>query len=67
MTMRKALMLTVAWSVCRVAAAQEPAAAAILDRYVEVTGGKAAYLGLKSQTAKGKMEFAGQGITGALT
>jgi hypothetical protein len=44
-----------------------PKAEAILDRYVEVTGGKAAYEKRKNEVATGTFEFAAQGLKGALT
>ena len=43
-----------------------PAAAAILDRYVEVTGGKAAYEKQKTDIETGKVEFAALGLKGTL-
>jgi hypothetical protein len=43
-----------------------PTAEAILDRYIEATGGKAAYGRLKSQVARGTIEFVGQGIKGTV-
>ena len=44
-----------------------PRAEAVLDRFVEVTGGKAAYLKIHSEVAKGTMEIAGRGIKGSIT
>ena len=44
-----------------------PKAETILDRYVEVTGGKAAYEKHKSETATMSMEFVGKGIKGTGT
>jgi hypothetical protein len=44
-----------------------PKAEAILDRYVEVTGGKAAYDQHKTEVLKGTITFAAQGLTGQLT
>lgn len=50
------------------AAAQElPAAETILDRYVEVTGGKAAYEKHTMEILKGLISFPEQGLTGQLT
>jgi zinc protease len=54
------------------AAAQAPApalpsAATILDRYVEVTGGKAAYEQHTSEIMKGTIAFPEQGLSGQLT
>ena len=44
-----------------------PSADAILDRYVEVTGGKAAYQKLTSEVLEGTIAFPEQGISGKLT
>jgi hypothetical protein len=44
-----------------------PSAESILDRYVEVTGGREAYEKRTSEVAHGKMEMAGVGISGELT
>jgi len=41
-----------------------PKGEAILDKYVEATGGKAAYAKLKSDIATGTMTFAAMGLTG---
>jgi zinc protease len=48
-------------------AADLPSAESILDRYVEVTGGREAYESRKSEVAHGKMEIAAAGISGELT
>ena len=54
---------------CAVLPAQEslPSAAAVLDRFVEVTGGKAAYAKHHNQVAKGTFALPAQGITGDMT
>jgi hypothetical protein len=44
-----------------------PKAETILDRYVEVTGGKAAYEKRTGVMEKGTMEMVGRGIKGAMT
>jgi len=44
-----------------------PKAETILDRYVEVTGGKAAYAKRKSEVSMGTIEFAAQGLKGTVT
>lgn len=44
-----------------------PTAEAILDRYVEVTGGKAAYEKHTMEILKGTISFPEQGLTGQLT
>ena len=43
-----------------------PKAETILDHYIEVTGGKAAYSKLHSETSTGTMEFAAMGIKGSM-
>jgi len=55
----------VLWMVAASAfAADLPSAESVLDRYVEATGGKAAYAVRKSEVARGTMEFAAQGLKG---
>jgi hypothetical protein len=52
------------------AAAQDdalPKAETILDRYVEVTGGKAAYEKRKNEVTTGTLEFKAQGLKGSVT
>jgi len=44
-----------------------PKADTILDRYIEVTGGKAAYEKRKTEIAKGMLEMAAQGVRAAVT
>ena len=53
----------------QLAAAEEalPRAETILDKYIEVTGGKAAYEKLHSEVSTGTMELAGKGIKGSIT
>jgi len=48
-------------------AADLPKAETILDKYVEVTGGKAAYEKIHSQIETGTMEMAAMGFKGAVT
>jgi hypothetical protein len=43
-----------------------PSAESILDRFVEVTGGKQAYQKRKSEISKGTVEYASLGIKGAI-
>jgi len=50
----------------RLVAADLPKAETILDKYVEVTGGKAAYQKLHSQSESGIFEMAAAGIKGAV-
>jgi outer membrane lipoprotein-sorting protein len=49
------------------AAADLPKAETLLDKYVEVTGGKAAYSKMHSQMMTGTMEFPAMGLKGKLT
>ena len=44
-----------------------PSAESILDRYVQVTGGKQAYENRKSEIATGTLEYAAQGVKGTIT
>jgi len=44
-----------------------PKADTILDRYIEVTGGKAVYQARKSEHAMGTMDFKAQGLKGSVT
>jgi hypothetical protein len=44
-----------------------PRAEDVLDRYVAVTGGKAAYAKLENQVIKGTVEVTGAGVKGSLT
>jgi len=46
--------------------AQSPTAERILDRYIEVTGGKDAYAKVKSLSILGTMEIKGQGVKGEM-
>jgi outer membrane lipoprotein-sorting protein len=46
--------------------AQAPTAQSVLDRYVEVTGGKDAYAKVKSVTMLGTMEIKGQNVKGEM-
>jgi hypothetical protein len=43
-----------------------PKAEAIMDKYIEVTGGKAAYAKLHSETTTGVMEFSAMGLKGKM-
>ena len=47
-------------------AADPPSAEAILDRYVEVTGGKEAYEKRISEVSRGKVEITSAGVSGSL-
>jgi hypothetical protein len=67
--MNRRLALVLLGSVIPVMAADEalPPAAAILDRYVEVTGGKAAYEKHKTEIETGTVQFAALGLKGTLS
>jgi hypothetical protein len=55
-------------AVCGLTLAQPlPKAETILDHYVEVTGGKAAYEQHKTEVMRGTIAFPAQGLTGQLT
>ncbi len=60
------LLLFTALSACFAQSGATPTAEQILDRYVQVTGGKEAYDKIKSVTMLGTMEIRGQGIKGDL-
>jgi hypothetical protein len=47
--------------------AADPTGEGILDRYIEVTGGKAAYGKVRNRVTVAKMEFVGKGITANMT
>ena len=65
---RFAIVLSLVSSGARVLAADDlPKAETILDKYVEVTGGKAAYGKLHTTIATGSVEFAAMGMKGAMT
>ena len=44
-----------------------PKAEEILDKFVEVTGGKAAYENVRNEKWTGSFEFVGKGIKGTIT
>src|SRR5690242_1955488 len=51
----------------RLAADDLPKADTILDKYIEATGGKAAYEKNHTEVSTGSMEFVGKGIKGAIS
>ena len=59
-----ASLLTAAWSIPGFAADPLPAPEKILDHFVEVTGGKAAYDARKTEIVTGTVEFAAAGLKG---
>jgi hypothetical protein len=66
--MRYVRLLSIAALSCLAAAAQEslPKAEALIEKFIQVTGGKAAYEKLKTETSSGTMEFTGKGIKGSM-
>lgn len=64
---RRVVLLLVAASAAGFAADPLPSAESILDRYIEVTGGKQAYENRKTQITHGIVEFPSLGIKGAMT
>jgi len=67
MIRRTAIAVLLSFSAAWAADEALPKAETILDRYVEVTGGKAAYEKRKTETATGTMSFPAQGLKGAIT
>ena len=65
----KAIAIATAILALHTAAAAQalPDAAAVLDRYIEVTGGKAAYEAHRTEVLTGDVEFPAQGLSGKLT
>jgi hypothetical protein len=63
MTRRCWLLLAGSW----VWAAELPSAESLLERYVEATGGRAAYAARKSEIAHGSVEYAAMGLRGQMT
>src|ERR1019366_276453 len=64
---RRVLLVLLACSATGFAAGPLPSAESILDRYVQVTGGKQAYEKRKSEIAHGTVEFPALGIKGSVT
>ncbi len=61
-------MATITLTLYQVSAAQEvPRAEAILDKFVEATGGKAAYEKIKTRISSGTMEVVAAGVKGKMT
>src|SRR6185295_4866518 len=67
MMRRTSIALLLSFSAAWAADEALPKAETILDRYVEVTGGKAAYEKRKTESATGTMTFPAQGLKGAIT
>jgi hypothetical protein len=60
------ITILAAWRPAR-AADVLPSPESILDRYVQVTGGKQAYERRKNEIANGTLEYAAQGVKGTIT
>ena len=69
--MTRRVAFTVVWVLCGIRGVRAdealPKAETILDRFVEVTGGKAAYEKRKNEIATGTVEFMAQGVKGTMT
>ena len=65
--MKSALTAILAAPLALMAADKLPKADTVLDHFVEVTGGKAAYEQGHNQIARGTVEFVGKGIKGPMT
>src|SRR5579871_6794153 len=64
---RKAALLVLVSAFYAIADDALPKAETVLDHFIEVTGGKAAYAKRKTEVATGTIEFAAQGLKGTIT
>ena len=64
---RRVSLVLLACGVAGFAADPLPSAESVLDRYIQVTGGKQAYEKRKSEIAHGTVEFPALGIKGSMT
>lgn len=65
---RRTAVFALSFLIVPVFAADElPKAETLMDRYIEVTGGKAAYEKRKSEIVTGRLEFSALGIKGKMT
>jgi Protein of unknown function (DUF620)/Predicted periplasmic protein (DUF2092) len=62
-----ALGLALGWAGALAAADDLPKGEALLDKYIEVTGGKAAYAKIHSDMTSGTVEFKAMGLKGTVT
>ncbi len=60
------VLLFLAWGLWLAPAQDLPTGESILDRYVEVTGGKGAYDKIHNEVAKGTMELTGKNVKGTI-
>jgi hypothetical protein len=67
--MTGAYSICVSLLACRILSGADalPSGEAILDKYIEVTGGKAAYEKKRTEMSTGVMEFTGKGVKAHLT
>lgn len=64
--MTRRVMILMAMASALMPAADLPTAESLLDRFVEVTGGKKAYEARKTEVARGTVEFAAMGVKGKM-
>lgn len=64
--MNRRTLLMVLWAAGWASAADLPSAESLLDRFVEVTGGKQTYAAHKTEVSRGTVEMAAMGIKGTL-
>lgn len=65
--MRKQFLSGLLASAGILAAADLPTAQAVFDKYIDATGGKAAYEKVNSVSMHGKLDITGQGLSGPIT
>jgi len=66
--MTRNILIAISLSTCLVHAADAlPTGEQILDKYIEVTGGKAAYEKMRTQVSSSVMEFVGKGVKANMT
>lgn len=65
--MFKRIALSIVVAACAATAAEVPSADAVFGKYLEASGGKAAYDKVKTMTTRGSIEFVGQGIKGTIS
>ena len=65
--MNRRTALTVGLAALARAAEKQPTAEEILDKYIDVTGGRAAYEKVKTEVANATMEFVGKAVKGRIT
>ncbi|MFN7997289.1 MAG: hypothetical protein U0Q18_26975 [Bryobacteraceae bacterium] len=63
----RAITATLLFPLATLFAAEQPSAEQVLDKFVEVTGGRAAYESIKTEITTGTLEISAMGLTGNLT